>query len=48
MNAFALVNSPNVVCRLDSGPNGTISLSFSRQLRRWARLYNISEGKKLI
>lgn len=38
IKAFALVNKPNVVWRLDSGPNGTISLSFSRQLRKCARL----------
>ena len=38
MNAFALVSKPKVVCLLDSGPKGTISLSFSRQLRKCARL----------
>lgn len=39
MNCFALVSSPSVVCRFDSGPSGTISFNFSRQLRRWARRF---------
>lgn len=38
MNALAFVSKPKVVCLLDSGPNGTISFNFSRQLRKWARL----------
>lgn len=37
MNFFALVRRPSVVC-FPSAPKGTISLSFSRHPRRWARL----------
>jgi hypothetical protein len=38
MKCLALVKRPSVVCRADSGPNGTRSLSFSKQVRNWARL----------
>lgn len=38
INFFALVNNPNVVCLEASGPRGTMSFSFSKQLRRCARL----------
>ena len=38
INALAFVNSPNVVCLEESGPNGTISFNLSRQCRRWALL----------
>lgn len=41
MNALAFVSKPRVVCLLDSGPRGTISLSFSKQLRKWARLQEV-------
>lgn len=40
MNLFAFVSSPSVVWRLVSEPNGTISFSLSKQLRKWALLVN--------
>lgn len=52
MNCLALVSKPSVVCRLDSGPRGTISLSFSKQFRRWAlrffssSLWVVLQGKR--
>lgn len=38
INLFALVNNPKVVCFDASGPNGTMSFNFSKQVRRCARL----------
>lgn len=38
INLFAFVSSPKVVCLEASGPKGTMSFSFSRQVRRCARL----------
>lgn len=46
MKCLARVNSPNVVWRADSGPNGTKSFSFSKQVLSWARLHKIRKWLK--
>jgi hypothetical protein len=38
MKRFALVSKPRVVCLEASEPRGTMPLSFSRQIRKCARL----------
>lgn len=38
MKCLARVSNPKVVWRADSGPSGTRSFSFSRQVLSWARL----------
>jgi len=39
IKCLALLSSPSVVWRDVSAPRGTISFSFSRQWRRWARRF---------
>jgi len=44
MKRLALVRRPNVVCLEVSGPSGTSSFNFSRQVLRWALL----QQKKIV
>ena len=39
IKCLALFRSPKVVCLELSAPTGTMSFSFSRQWRKWARLF---------
>ena len=46
MKCLARVNSPSVVWRADSGPNGTKSFNFSKHVLNWARLSNTNKKRK--
>lgn len=46
--ALALLSSPNVVCRLQSGPRGIRDFNLSKHRRRCARLWEETQSRRVI